>query len=186
MGAGDRHYIGPGQGAQVKPCYKVDALSFALNPLSIFHPLRLTCLTSIPNRPKPPVTMQLSSLFLSATALIAQAAAADYLLFPTIKRLEPYGAARIESSSQGGPWLPEHVGFPQNTNSPLAEIPLDQGDIGSKFYLQSVGDRKWALISRDVFHIPVPVLLPSFRWAVSVISLTVSQTVDRHHGAICH
>ncbi|EAQ91981.1 predicted protein [Chaetomium globosum CBS 148.51] len=75
--------------------------------------------------------MQLSSIFLSATALIGQVAAVGYHLHGG-GPASLYGPARIKL---GGGWNTGVVGFTFNPNYPPAEIRVDEeGDIGSRFF----------------------------------------------------
>jgi hypothetical protein len=105
--------------------------------------------------------MQLSSLFLSASTVLLAQAASDFLLFPTLKQLEAYGAARIESNRWTKTARPQNVGFSLDyERNPLAQIHLDDKDIGSEFFLRTVGPGRWALLSRNNGSIPVSVILP--------------------------
>jgi hypothetical protein len=88
--------------------------------------------------------MQLSSLFLSAAALLAQVASAEkYALISTVLDPTEYGPARVKSSSAEA-----SVGF-ENANLPVAKIPLDDGDIGAEFFCKTVGPGKWALLAKN-------------------------------------
>ncbi|EAQ92002.1 predicted protein [Chaetomium globosum CBS 148.51] len=97
--------------------------------------------------------MQLSSLFLSATALLAQAASADYLLYSSRRALfNP--PAQIQTRPPAG-YLPGCVGFTR-TRSQNAEIALDaEGDIGSKFFLLQTTPTTWALHSKEHSYYPI-------------------------------
>ncbi|KAH6649472.1 hypothetical protein F5144DRAFT_553125 [Chaetomium tenue] len=100
--------------------------------------------------------MQLSSLFLAATALLTKAAVADYMLFPTNLDLQQYGPARIDRSLLPGEYKPlAHVGFTLDPSKPVAEIPLDvEGDIKRGYLLRKAGPGKWALLARNDRSIP--------------------------------
>ncbi|KAH6649473.1 hypothetical protein F5144DRAFT_624668 [Chaetomium tenue] len=92
--------------------------------------------------------MQLA-LFLSVTALLAPAVAKvhNYMLWSGYPQLVPYGPAKIERKENVP--LPEPVKFTPDPDSPVAIIPLDDDDIGSKFLLREVEPGKWALLSRN-------------------------------------
>ncbi|KAH6649454.1 hypothetical protein F5144DRAFT_607620 [Chaetomium tenue] len=99
--------------------------------------------------------MQLSSLFLSATALLAQAASADYLLYSSNQPgwFTPV-PAQIQTRPPAG-YLPGSVGF-TTTRSKNAEIALDtEGDIGSKFFLLQTAQTTWALHSKEHTNFPI-------------------------------
>ncbi|KAH6842760.1 hypothetical protein B0I37DRAFT_417916 [Chaetomium sp. MPI-CAGE-AT-0009] len=95
--------------------------------------------------------MQLSSLFLSATALLAQAVSADYLL--SSFALSEYGFAGVNFSNSG------HVVFTHDKTGgwedaiihvTVPEGRIDQdatGDPENGFKLYTVGPGKWALLS---------------------------------------
>lgn len=108
--------------------------------------------------------MQLSSLFLAATALLTQAASADFLLFPSNLALSAYGPARIERSELPGDYQRlAPVGFTLDPSNPPAQIPLDdEGDIGRGFLLRPVWGGKWALLAKNDPSI-TPMVLPLSR-----------------------
>jgi hypothetical protein len=121
--------------------------------------------------------MHLSSLFLSAAALLAQAALADYLLFSTNREFQGYGPARIASDTALA-----NVGFyleppsAPDGSAPLEELAIihvdDKQDIGSKFLLRMVESGKFALLSKGDGSVLVFLSLPQM--VVSFTLLTLS------------
>ncbi|KAK3292475.1 uncharacterized protein B0H64DRAFT_445400 [Chaetomium fimeti] len=92
--------------------------------------------------------MQLSSLFLAATAaLLARAAPGDYRLTSKNETLSKYSYAGVKLHDESG-----YVVFSDSRNmTENAIVRLDEnGDIGSKFTLRIVGPAIWALLSTVV------------------------------------
>ncbi|KAH6649455.1 hypothetical protein F5144DRAFT_624658 [Chaetomium tenue] len=89
--------------------------------------------------------MQLSSLFLSATSLLAQAASAKWILAASDPRLQPYPVAKVQADTEPAP-----IGFTLSTNRPLAEITIGYGgDIGPDFYLRQMDSGMFMLLKGE-------------------------------------
>lgn len=100
--------------------------------------------------------MHFSTLALSATALLTQVVAADFLLFGTHERLWDLGPARIETVGEAAQLgRPPNVGFNSNPENLLAEVDVKAGgDIGSQLFLRVVGLGKWELLSTSYGNTP--------------------------------
>ncbi|KAK4035337.1 hypothetical protein C8A01DRAFT_38182 [Parachaetomium inaequale] len=89
--------------------------------------------------------MQLSSLCLAATALLAQASSASYLLNSSHPSLKPFGFAAINHDIHTDP-----VGLFQPTQYPYAHAAIDldaDGNLVGRFKFHQVADGEWQFVA---------------------------------------
>jgi hypothetical protein len=128
--------------------------------------------------------MQLSSVFLSVTAFLAQAASGFYLLQATHDKLSDLGYAKVQFyGTQATVWFNNHV------DAPFAPIHLDVGgDLGSGFVFRAQPlnygpyENGWEMLSRAATSVEVRTFISQGLQYPPLIKL---YTGRRHHWPIC-